>query len=183
MPLEFYLVAGEQGVSEVLGRLTLQNLFAYDYSHHGAIADTISGLESNFTDGAIVSCARVSIDNGVWVDSCTVSVGLLTTNVLMLIEGVLKDRDGDLFGLLPYSLNWNFDLESLLNCASFGDFLRDLDGHFFHVSSGDLDLKLLFSHLLVLYFAWNFFLAAFVNDLNTELVLNFAVTASITSGS
>lgn len=183
MPVEFYLVAGLQGVSELLGRLTLQWLFAYDYSHHRAVAYTVCGLESNFADGAITCCARISINDSVWVDSGTVSVGFLTSDVIMLIERVLEDRDGNLFGLLPDPHNWDFNLESLLDSAGFLDFLRDLHGHFFNIRSGNLDLVKLFSHFLVLHFAGNLFLFAFVNDLNTELLFDFAVTASITSSS
>lgn len=119
-------------------------------------------------------CARVGINNGVWVDGGTVIMGFFATNVSVLIEGVLENWDGHLSGFLPHSLNGNFDLEGLLDSADLGDFLGDLNDNFVDVGGRNLDLVLFFGHLGVLNCARYFLLAALVNDLNSELGLNGA---------
>jgi len=56
------------------------------YSHHSAVADAIGGLECDLAHGTVVGGTWVGIGNGLWVDSGTVSVGLFTSNVVVLVE-------------------------------------------------------------------------------------------------
>ena len=77
-----------------MGRLTL-HWFLPVYSHHRAVADAIGGLEGDLAHLAFVRRAWIGISDGVWVDGSTVSVCLFSSDVVVLIEGLLLAGDGD----------------------------------------------------------------------------------------
>ena len=119
---------------------------------------------------------RIGIGDGVGVNGGSVNVGLLASDVRVLIEGVLEHWDGNLNGFLLDFLNGNFDLEGLVDSADLHDFLGNLNDDFLHVGGGDLDLVGLVGHLGVLNIAGDLFLVAIVNDDGVELLGDGAST-------
>ena len=165
-----------QRASSEMGRLTL-HLFLPVYSHHRAVADAIGGLEGDLAHGAVVRGAWVGVGDGGWVDGGTVSVGLFSSNVVVLIEGFLLAGDGNLGGDVADFVNGDLNLEGLLDGARLGNFLGDLHDDLVDVSGGDLNLVGLFTHFGVLDVTGNLFLIAFVDDFDFEFRFNSA-TAS-----
>lgn len=138
-------------------------------SHHSAVADTVSCFEGHFADRAVVGSARIGISDGVGVDSGTMRMSLFTSNVLMFVERVLEHGDGYLDGLSLDFLNGNFNLEGLLDGADLPDCLRDLDGDFLNIGSGDLYFIRLVDHFGVLDCARDLNLVAFVDNCGCEV--------------
>jgi len=170
-----------------MGRLTL-HLFLPVYSHHRAVADAIGGLEGDLAHGASVSSAWIGISDGVWVDGGSVGVGFLTSNVVVLIEGLFLAGDSNLGGDVADFVDGDLDLEGFLHGARLSNFLGDLHDDLVDVSGGDLDLECFFTHFSILNTAGNLLLIAFVDNLNFEFRFNGAsasgsgtATAGLTS--